>query len=82
MIPIMTKCGKFNIDIELLDWNNSWIDVNGRMLFHLVNDYGNHVEGYYFLGIDDRGIHMIPFATHILDNDAQARLIIDGVDIV
>jgi|WetSurMetagenome_2_1015567.scaffolds.fasta_scaffold249686_5 hypothetical protein len=82
MIPINTNDGEYNIDIELLDWDNSWVDTNGRMLFHLVNDYGNHIEGYYFMGIDDRGIRLIPFGTRILDVNNQLCLIIDGVDIV
>lgn len=47
------------MSIEYLKKGDGWISTNGNMLFHLINNNGVHVEGYYFMGMGNEGLRLI-----------------------
>jgi len=76
------------INIEHLKKDDVWIPTNGNMLFHLVNNNGVHVEGYYFMGMGNEGLRLIGMVgDRNIDQNSwldigDGRLKITGVDIV
>lgn len=79
------------MSIEYLEEGSSWISFNGNMLFHLVNNNGVHMEGYYFMGMGNEGLRLIGM---VRDRNIDQRywlnigdagdgiLKVDGVDLI